>query len=277
MKPPSLPSRLINRLSSHFPAKDERFLQVPEESRVGLDPHQRAAAFATSSRTIIQAGAGSGKTAVLTRRVAHLLQSGVPLNRIRIITFTRHATRELVERLHKLTGRSPKELEESVSTIHKLAIRALSLAAPKLRFVMANLTIPHDPARRAWDDCVRSEVERVPELADLLAELVKWKNSVVDVYALHSKQNVHPEPHIPAGSGVNVRSEMERKVADYLTRTGLRFKYESCAYPKFGRCVMGASKLRQNARHDLNDAHDEPLGPPFRLTEVGITPGSTPL
>lgn len=104
VKPPSLPGRLINRLSSHFPAKDERFLQVPEVSRVGLDPHQRAAAFAPSSRTIIQAGAGSGKTAVLTRRVAHLLQSGVPLNRIRIITFTRHATRELVERLHKLTG-----------------------------------------------------------------------------------------------------------------------------------------------------------------------------
>ncbi|WP_255203571.1 hypothetical protein [Myxococcus sp. AM011] len=53
-----------------------------------------------------------------------------------------------------------------------------------------------------------------------------------------------------------------------------------CAYPKFSRCVMSASRLRQNVRHDVSDAHDEPLGPPFRLIGVGIMPGSdasTPL
>ena len=75
-----------------------------------LDTHARLAALVPDNSLAIVAPAGSGKTAVMTTRVLSLLASGVPPERIAVVTFTRAATQEIAERVEKLLE-DPSDLE----------------------------------------------------------------------------------------------------------------------------------------------------------------------
>ena len=63
-----------------------------------LDPQQFAAATAPPGATLVVAGAGTGKTRTLVYRLAHLVESGVPADRIVLLTFTRRAARQMLDR-----------------------------------------------------------------------------------------------------------------------------------------------------------------------------------
>ena len=71
-----------------------------------LNPAQRRAATFGEGPLLIVAGAGSGKTKTLACRVAHLLEEGVPPERLLLLTFTRRSARELLVRAEQLTGKN---------------------------------------------------------------------------------------------------------------------------------------------------------------------------
>src|SRR3954454_7503787 len=77
----------------------------PEQYLADLNPAQREAVLATEGPLLVIAGAGSGKTRVLTYRVAHLINAvGAKPNEILAITFTNKAAGEMKERLEHLLG-----------------------------------------------------------------------------------------------------------------------------------------------------------------------------
>ncbi len=99
----------------------------------GLNPAQREAVEHVHGPMLVLAGAGSGKTRVLTARVANLIdQHGVPPERIFAVTFTNKAAGEMKERVGRLLRRNPTGLW--IGTFHSLSARMLRREADLLGF-----------------------------------------------------------------------------------------------------------------------------------------------
>lgn len=114
----------------------------------GLNPQQRAAVLHTGSPLLIVAGAGSGKTAVLTRRIAYLLAArGATPGQILAITFTNKAAAEMRERVIDLVG--PRAASMWVSTFHSSCVRILRTQSALLAGLNSNFSIyDADDSRR---------------------------------------------------------------------------------------------------------------------------------
>ncbi|MFN0060591.1 MAG: ATP-dependent helicase [Planctomycetota bacterium] len=103
----------------------------PAPGSIELNPEQRAAVRHREGPLLVIAGPGSGKTRVMTQRIAHLVAEGVPPRSILAITFTNKAAEEMVRRtrnylseLHDASGVAPGD-EPEVSTFHSFCARFL--------------------------------------------------------------------------------------------------------------------------------------------------------
>src|SRR5213083_1760610 len=133
----------------------------PETYLADLNPAQREAVLTTEGPLLVIAGAGSGKTRVLTRRIAHLLAAvGVKPPEILAITFTNKAAAEMRERVAHLVG--PPARAAWVMTFHAACGRILRREAQRLGY-RSNFTI-YDTADqlRVVKQCLE-ELERDPK------------------------------------------------------------------------------------------------------------------
>ena len=114
----------------------------------GLNPQQRLAVVHEGSPLLIVAGAGSGKTAVLTRRIAYLIaERGVGVGEILAITFTNKAAAEMRERVIQLVGDRARYMW--VSTFHSSCVRILRNQASLIPGLNSNFSIyDADDSRR---------------------------------------------------------------------------------------------------------------------------------
>jgi DNA helicase II / ATP-dependent DNA helicase PcrA len=100
---------------------------------IGLNEPQKEAVLHINGPLMIIAGAGSGKTKVLTTRIAHLLSTGVDAFNILALTFTNKAAREMKERIERILGTNEAR-NLYIGTFHSVFARILRAEAPKLGY-----------------------------------------------------------------------------------------------------------------------------------------------
>src|SRR5689334_997893 len=133
----------------------------PESYLADLNPAQREAVLATEGPLLVIAGAGSGKTRVLTHRVGHLITAcGVKPNEILAITFTNKAANEMKERLEDLLGPNARRLW--ILTFHAACGRILRREAPRLGY-RTNFTIYDQADQIRLTKACLEELERDPK------------------------------------------------------------------------------------------------------------------
>ena len=153
----------------------------PEELLKGLNPPQREAVIHSGSPVLVVAGAGSGKTRVLTRRIAWLIgQRGVHPGSVLAITFTNKAAAEMRHRVEELVGNRARLMW--VSTFHSACVRILR--ADVHRFGLSRtFSIYDDTDSKRLMTLVCKELEFDPKrypVRTVMNAVSNWKNELVD-------------------------------------------------------------------------------------------------
>jgi DNA helicase-2/ATP-dependent DNA helicase PcrA len=147
-----------------------------------LNERQREAVLTLSGPVLILAGAGTGKTRVITYRAAELIRKGTPADRILSVTFTNKAAREMQQRLVALLGRAQRgAARPMVTTFHSLCVRILRQDASHLGYPL-NFSIydrndQESAARAALREIRVSDKTLRP--GDLVQRISRWKSAGV--------------------------------------------------------------------------------------------------
>ncbi|CAP01861.1 ATP-dependent DNA helicase [Acinetobacter baumannii SDF] len=155
-----------------------------------LNNKQEEAMKYTQGPLLVLAGAGSGKTSVITRKIAYLVQHcRIPAHRITAMTFTNKAAREMKERVTKLLSREEAK-GLSVSTFHTFGLNLLRLELKNLP-LKANFSIlDADDCKRILMDLMHRNNLSGAESKELIAKAMKkisdWKNDLILPEQAHS-------------------------------------------------------------------------------------------
>ena len=165
----------------------------------GLNPAQRKAVTTTEGPVLVLAGPGSGKTRVLTHRVAYLIQDcGVPPWRIMAVTFTNKAAREMKARLHRLLGSAGLQ-GLTIGTFHAICARILRREAEVIGLDRNYVIYDTDDQRRLVRRALR-------ELN--LDDKVYTPRSMLSIISRAKVNLLTPQSFVPA----TYREEIARRV-----------------------------------------------------------------
>ena len=138
-----------------------------------LNAQQLAAVTATPGPALVLAGAGAGKTRTLTYRVAYLLEQGIPIDRILLLTFTNKAAKEMMERVQDLIGGDTSGLWGG--TFHSVGHRILRSNAELIGYPQTFTIMDREDAKDLMslainDAGIDSKTVRFPK-PDLLCDI----------------------------------------------------------------------------------------------------------
>jgi DNA helicase II / ATP-dependent DNA helicase PcrA len=193
-------------------ATDAKLAAEIDQLLDGLNPQQRQAVVHEGSPLLIVAGAGSGKTAVLTRRVAYLIAArGVGVGQILAITFTNKAAAEMRERVVRLVGNRARAMW--VSTFHSTCVRILRNQASLIKGLNSNFSIyDADDSRRLLQMIGRDmglDIKRYsPRL--LSVAISNLKNELID--SDQAVSNLTDESDDLARTVASVYAEYQRRL-----------------------------------------------------------------
>ncbi len=179
--PPVRPDRAADDTGASASAAPPPAPFDPESLLEGLNEPQRAAVLHAGSPLLVVAGAGSGKTRVLTNRIAYLLAARhVHPSQILAITFTNKAAGEMKERVTSLVGRRARLMW--VSTFHSACVRLLRAEATRLGLKSTFSIYDADDSRRLIQIVAREldlDPKRYPPRS-LATQISNLKNELVD-------------------------------------------------------------------------------------------------
>ncbi|HYE32048.1 MAG TPA: UvrD-helicase domain-containing protein [Methylomirabilota bacterium] len=155
-----------------------------------LNPQQREAVQTIRGPVLILAGAGTGKTRVITCRIAHMVQQGIPKEKILAVTFTNKAAREMQERVSEMLPRKRKDEEKTerptIATFHSLCVRILRQHIEALGY-KKNFVIYSDSEQIATLKKILARVhvgEDSVDVRQVLSAISKYKNANCDPAAV---------------------------------------------------------------------------------------------
>ena len=233
-----------------------------------LNDRQREAVLTLSGPVLILAGAGTGKTRVITFRAAELIRRGTPADRILSVTFTNKAAREMQQRLVALLGREQRGAARPVvTTFHSLCVRILRQDASHLGYPL-NFSIydrndQESAARAAMRELRVSDKTLRP--GDLVHRISRWKSSGVSPE--HAGEYVESDLDVLAAAAYRryqraIKSRGGVDFDDLLLLTNRLFE----DFPE----VLGRHQRRFD--HVQIDEYQDTNGTQFSLAEAMVRP-----
>lgn len=160
----------------------------------GLNPSQKEAVLNTNGPSMVIAGAGSGKTRVLTVKIAHLMKNGVDPFNILSLTFTNKAAREMKERIGKIVG-AGEARNIWMGTFHSVFARILRTESEKLHYP-SNFTIYDTADSKSLLKGIMKDIgvdDKVYKVGLVLNRISSAKNNLLSATAYNNNTTIQAE------------------------------------------------------------------------------------
>ncbi|SFI55216.1 ATP-dependent helicase [Planctomicrobium piriforme] len=226
-----------------------------------LNAAQREAVETLQGPVLVLAGAGTGKTRVITYRMARLLRAGVQADRILSVTFTNKAAKEMLERTKALIGASLKK-RPWISTFHSLCVQVLRedisrLGYPPL-FAILDRGDQESMARKVLRDIRVTEKSLKP--GDLLSLIGKWKSAGLNP---ERAATIAEDDKESLGAMAYRRYQLALKASGSVDFDDLLLLTEQL----FDTCPDVLKKNQQRFSHVQIDEYQDTNGLQFRIIE----------
>ncbi len=160
-----------------------------------LNPEQQKAVLMTDTPLLVIAGAGSGKTRVITEKIAHLLEKGIEAKHIFAVTFTNKAAREMRSRVEKICS-SKKSKYLRISTFHSLGLDIIRKEHMALGLKKDVSILDEQDKYKVLQDIIENGKNAIDkdQLKPLSWQISEWKNqAVLPPEAMSQAEDAHQQ------------------------------------------------------------------------------------